>query len=891
MVGPSKILTVSYGTFSCTLEGFDDPFSTMKAIAEYFRDLAADDRYFGAEPPQPDAEMLGRIAEKEIQRRVEAKVGATGIVLRQTEGTASGDTAAAMASAAPASAVVPAVVPAAAAAPAPAVVAGPGPAEESVAAKLMRIRAAVAAARATPPVQIAAQPIEDASGEDYDVEDDAPAAEIAAFADATPVVAASDEGTAPEPAVAPVDAAPAAEVPVADIVAPATPGMTEAVDGASTAEVAAEGDAASAPATASMPARAETTDADERTAAMSPDDATVAEEIAAVSPADAEPLTASEPASETVPDPQAEAAFDISAVLSQVGEPAAESDAASSALADAEHAVEAAGGEADTAFDDAEDDAEDSRSMLSRLAARAAAESGLSEGWIDPTSVVEAEAAAPAEPAPEAVAVPAGPALSDTTDPFGGDVDSAVTHHIADEAEASADTADILGAVAGAVEEGGDTLDDAPAIPVEHANAAETSEEDLLAALRDAGVEAAAAEEPGIDLEQPLDAQDTDGVTADEATTPALPSAPADAPVAEAAAEPTAPTGLIGRARARVIKVRRSVTDTLAGAPLVLGDAEKAATEEPALPVDRIGDAARADAPQSQSDDGRLPDADEADLLRQLAEAAAETADRRDPHEGREILAGAAADDDAAVERLMEEANTKLDGPESRRRLSAIAHLKAAVAATVADRKLKRTDPVTELRPADEDMEDRFRDDLSKAVRPRRPAAEGATATRRPQIESRPAPLVLVSELRVDRPMSETIRDAAVVRPRRISAGNLALSEADDDLDTEVEAPLSPDEAKNFAEFAERVGAASLPDLLEAAAVYTATVEGIPHFSRPHVLRKVASAQDEGGFNREDGLRSFGLLLRQGKIQKVRRGQFSVTESSRFMSEARSATR
>ncbi|MBL3563405.1 hypothetical protein JMM65_22180, partial [Rhodovulum sulfidophilum] len=46
------------------------------------------------------------------------------------------------------------------------------------------------------------------------------------------------------------------------------------------------------------------------------------------------------------------------------------------------------------------------------------------------------------------------------------------------------------------------------------------------------------------------------------------------------------------------------------------------------------------------------------------------------------------ADHELALQRLLDEANTKLAGAEQRRRQASIAHLKAAVAATVAERRV-----------------------------------------------------------------------------------------------------------------------------------------------------------------------------------------------------------
>ena len=80
------MLTVSYGTFSCTLEGFENSFDMMKTVAEYYRDLAAEDRFFGAEPPKLDTEILGILEQRGKQLGINTRhSGDTSIVLTPSQ--------------------------------------------------------------------------------------------------------------------------------------------------------------------------------------------------------------------------------------------------------------------------------------------------------------------------------------------------------------------------------------------------------------------------------------------------------------------------------------------------------------------------------------------------------------------------------------------------------------------------------------------------------------------------------------------------------------------------------------------------------------------------------------------------------------------------------------
>ena len=284
--------------------------------------------------------------------------------------------------------------------------------------------------------------------------------------------------------------------------------------------------------------------------------------------------------------------------------------------------------------------------------------------------------------------------------------------------------------------------------------------------------------------------------------------------------------------------------------------------------------------------------------------------------------------DDAAVARILAQTNSALEVPETKRRRSAIAHLKAAVMATVAERKIN---PNASNHDATVKM-DPYRQDLNQAVRPtpdrpttERPATE-RPATERPATE-RPAPLVLVSAQRIDRPrnlaadaqrpipqivpnpaqaptpaqMPAAQQHVIPVRPRRVSAATTSgpahaiapqpARDIDDDLTADAfDRVFATDTKPSFADFAESLGAASLPALIEAAGAYCTLVLDTPSFTRPQLFRQMQQVPDLAEMSREDSLRSFGKLLRDGRIQKSVRGQFVLSQTSPLLHEAKRIT-
>jgi hypothetical protein len=209
--------------------------------------------------------------------------------------------------------------------------------------------------------------------------------------------------------------------------------------------------------------------------------------------------------------------------------------------------------------------------------------------------------------------------------------------------------------------------------------------------------------------------------------------------------------------------------------------------------------------------------------------------------------------DTADVSRLMDETDQQMAKPESNRRRNALAHLRAAVAATIADKSLGKDN---------KDSTEAYRNDLAKAVRPRRPETSGARKS---------APLRLVAEQRIDEPAAEA---PEVMAPAPAPKPEVAVNETHE---TQAE-PVNSSDFADFGQFAAHVGTHSLEAKLEAAATYLSQVRGIDQFSRPQLLRTVKLSGTEDDFSREESLQHFAHMLRTGKLARKEDGLFEVTD-------------
>ena len=631
MTGSNKILTVSYGTFSCTLEGFDDPFGTMRGIAEYFRDLASDDRYFGAEPPTPDVEMLQNIAQKEVQRRVEARVSETGVELRQVTEAAT-DTPAAPA---------------------------PAPAVE-------------------------------------------PVIEEAEMLDSGPLAFDDEYLMADEP-----------------------------------------------------------------------------EDVLTVD-TDATPVEDTTPV-ETVADKLRR----IRAVVSKSIEEEDQQDPTSDAPAKAEADGDDAGTEDEDAGDATEEPRIRSRAMTETIASITA---DLADEFED-----EDEANQP---------------VTDNTPPE--------SVHAEDDASPLSEDDDELPDVADAeVETDRSEIDN------------------VVSVIGDADVDVGeiAADNAFDSIAEPAEAAEA-----------------RDVPIED---DDEVDTGL-----------------TEAGDAATSDDVQSTADDDDAI-VASVGKIVSAYAGTEGPGEDKIDTSDEApaeaqtDQTEAAAHENAPIADDADDLQPRASAPLAPIEDgESGVGRLLEETDHKLNEGEGVRRRRVISQMRAAVAATKADRIFTK---IITREASDEKEQTPYRKDLDKAISRKPSAAKSEPVAN----ISKSAPLVLVSSQRVD----------------TVDLGDLSEDETPEpDAQPQREDVADEDDGKaaSFKEFATKMGATELPDLLEAAAAYSAFVEGDPHFSRPDIMRRVARVDPALRLSRETGLRTFGQLLRQGKIQKLQRGQFAIADDTKF---------
>lgn len=287
---------------------------------------------------------------------------------------------------------------------------------------------------------------------------------------------------------------------------------------------------------------------------------------------------------------------------------------------------------------------------------------------------------------------------------------------------------------------------------------------------------------------------------------------------------------------------------------------DAAAREEPPLVLTSDDDASDVVDHDDYNDD------DEFDLEKEVAKVEAEIAARRGNEFARRGLPRHVED---AMSRIMSQTDQHLNQPENRRHRDAFAQLKAAVAATEAARQLG--DKGADKRDPDEV----YKDDLG--AHDAKDRGEGNAAP----------PLKLVKSQEV-KPGASTLDPDAKPQPAAETASPAeAASERLRKIATLKETGAQPS-ARGFAEFAASHGATDLVDQMEAAGAYICFVQGEDDFSRPQVMKLVQSASNRE-ISREDGLRSFGRLLRLARLVKLPNGRFQIADNSQYRPDGHKA--
>ena len=141
---------------------------------------------------------------------------------------------------------------------------------------------------------------------------------------------------------------------------------------------------------------------------------------------------------------------------------------------------------------------------------------------------------------------------------------------------------------------------------------------------------------------------------------------------------------------------------------------------------------------------------------------------------------------------------------------------------------------------------------------------------------------MLVSEQRIDKDEGDT--RSTPVMPRRIQTADLdnELFDTESASGDDTVAGNMFGEGQDFQGYIADTGAEGLPEIIEASLAFGMYVEGGEFNTRPQIMARMLSLYPDGSVSREDGLRAFGVLLREGRIHRIQRGHFLLAEKSRF---------